>query len=58
MKTYIDEEVGRVFVFTLAEVKELLDRIRKGIRGDERQKRMCLAEMIVRWTKYLEKAEE
>jgi len=58
MKTYIDEEVGRVFVFTLDEVKELLDRIRKGIRGDERQKRMCLGEIAVQLVGYIEEAEE
>jgi len=58
MKTYIDEEVGRVFCFTLAEVKELLNRIAKGIKGNKREMRICLVEIAVQLVDYIKKAEE
>lgn len=58
MKTYIDEEVGRVFCLTLAEVRDWLNRIGKGIKGNKREMRICLVGIAVQLVDCMKKAEE
>jgi len=56
MKTYIDKEDSDKL--SPEQIETWRSLLRKGIRGDERQKRMCLGEIAVQLVGYIEEAEE